>query len=261
MAAYFEEGKLEFRVEICPYSTSPNIQKGIWAGQHICVSDEPMEYFGESVLMNPKGKKLNESLLPDEKCGEAVIKHQLQVAHFGVLNQAFVKFNCYGFPHSTIAQITRHHDSHPLVASMRYTGQKFINVSRGELESDRAFYVRPPGTYYDRSGNKIEWTADDKFRELEYAAAACDRYAEYVTNRNMPFEMAREFLPYCYRQPFCLASTVEGFFHWIDQRSLKNAEREIQILAKICMEEFAPLAPQLHDWYMENRWSKAKLAP
>lgn len=252
MTDYCENNQLEFRVKICLYSTSPRIQQGIWTGQHMCVTDDPAWYFDE---------ELDESYPEEEKCGDAIIKHQLRVEHFGVLNQAFVKFNCYGFPHSTIAQITRHHDSHPLVTSMRYTGQKFLDVSARKLHSDRAFYVRPPGTYYDRFGNNIEWTEIDKIRELEYASAACDRYHHYVTARNMPWEMAREFLPYCYRQPFCIASTIEGFFHWIDQRSLKNAEREIQILAKLCMDEFATVAPELHEWYMNNRWSKARLAP
>jgi thymidylate synthase (FAD) len=183
------------------------------------------------------------------------------VEHFSVLRQAFIKFKCYGFPHSTMSQIARHHETAPLVTSMRYTGKKFIKVSQGLIPCDRAFYVRSPGTYSDRTGCLVDWTEQDRIIELTYAETACDRYTHYVENRGMPMEMAREFLPFCYRQPFVIAGTIGAFFHWVDQRSQKNSEREIQILAQLAMDEFAKVAPEFHAWYMDKRWSKARLAP
>lgn len=259
MSDHIEEGQVEFRVFVCKKSTSPSIQQGIWDSQHICVSDEPKKYFSDQIFEEMK--------ISPEKAGDAVIRHQLKVEHFGVLRQAFIKFKCYGFPHSTMTQITRHEDTAPLVTSMRFTGEKFIQVVdelllvEDRLPVDRAFYVRPEGVYRDRTGRQVEWTKADKLIELNYAYEACERYKGYVRKRGMPFEMAREFLPYCYRQPFAIAGTIEAFFHWVDQRSKADSEREIQILAELCMKEFKNHAPQLHDWYMDNRWGKARLAP
>ena len=256
MQNYYENDELQFRVNVCPLGTSPYIQQAIWDGQHICVTDNPEDYYDDNFYPHRSSLKLSH-----EEAGNAIIKHQLNVEHYSVLNFAFVKFNVYGFPHSVLQQVTRHRDSAFLVSSMRYTGEKFIEVSRRQLDVRKAFYVRPPGKYRDRTGRQIEWTKDDVVKEYAKCERACDEYAHLVVDRNSPYEHAREFLPFNYRQPFTIAGTVEALFHWLDQRSKKDSEREIQILARMCLDEFITVAPELGNWYQENRWSKARLAP
>lgn len=256
MQNYYENNQLQFKVSICPYATSPYIQKAIWDGQHICVSDNPLEYHNHNFELNESTKKISEY-----DAGQSIIKHQLNVEHYSVLNMAFVKFNCYGFPHSVVQQIALHRDSAFLVSSMRYTGEKFIKVSQGLIPVEQTFYVRPQGTYRDHTRKSIDWKTSDIQRVLSRCQAACDEYAHLVLDRSAPYEHACEILPFNYRQPFTIACTVESLFHWLDQRSKKDNEREIQILAQMCIDEFKIVAPQLADWYMEKRWSKARLVP
>jgi thymidylate synthase (FAD) len=256
MEKYYERDKLEFLVNICPLGSSPHIQEAIWDGQHVCVTDKPEQYYAND--FNPWDAA---RIVDEERAGNAVIKHQLNVEHYSVLNMAFVKFNVYGFPHSTMQQIRTHRDSAFLVSSMRYTGEKFLKVASMELDVREAFYVRPPGNYRDRTGRTIKWTDEHYEIELDRCLKSCRHYSQLVVDENAPYEHAREYLMFNYRQPFVIAGTVEALFHWLDQRSKKDSEREIQILAQMCINEFCKVAPELGNWYLENRWSKARLAP
>jgi thymidylate synthase (FAD) len=242
------DSELRFKVSVCPYATSPAIGKAIWTGQHTCVSDD---------------------LTIDDDCPlestaaeQAVIKHQLNGdrGHYSVLNMAFIKFNISGFPHSTMCQVTRHHESHFLVTSGRYTGQRFIDVINGKKDIEDVFFVRPPGKYGDREGKAVEWDKLARLDRLDYIVQACEHYKSNI-ERGMPFEMAREFLPYCFRQNFTMSGTLKQFWHVLDQRSKKDAEWEIQILAKMMDELLFKLCPELQSWYSHNRFGKARLAP
>jgi thymidylate synthase (FAD) len=251
-SVHLENDDIQFKIVTDVAGTSPDIQKAIWNGQHICVTDLLLYYVS--------GSDVGNASISSKKAGESVIKNQLKVEHFSVLKMAFVKFNCYGFPHSTIAQVTRHADSNFLVTSMRWTGEKFIQIAKNELDVKAGFYVRPPGKYKDRNGNYIEWTAEDVTDQYAWCYEACQRYAKLV-ERGAPYEHARELLPYCYRQPFTISGTVEALFHLLDQRTKADSEREIQILSKLLFDNFSKLAPELAEWYRDNRYGKARLAP
>jgi thymidylate synthase (FAD) len=251
---YFEDNDLQFKVFVDIDGTSPQIQSAIWKGQHTCVCDKPDSYFSDEFDPNTAG-------LSNESCGDAIVKHQLNVEHFSVLNAAFISFKCYGFPHSVMQQATRHRDSAFLVTSMRYTGKKFVDVANGDLEVAKAFYVRPEGIYSDRAGKKCNWTQAMQRRRYAQCRDACLQYKHDIEILNMPFEMAREFLPFCYRQPFDIFTTVEGLWHLLDQRTKTDSEREIQILASLLFSEFEKVAPELAAWYKAKRYGKARLAP
>lgn len=254
MSVHCENGRTQFKVFVDKDGTSPRIQSAVWRGQHTCVSDKPEDYFQES--FDP-GFLCGDR---EQAHGSGVIKNQLKVEHFGVLNAAFVSFKCYGFPHSVMQQATRHRDSSFLVTSFRYTGEKFIKLACGEYDVEDVFYVRPAGIYCDRAGKKAEWQESDRVRELEKCKCAAKEYKD-LTARGFSFEHCREFLPVCHRQPFDIFGTVEAFWHLLDQRTKQDAEREIQILARLMFEEFKLIAPDFAKWYEKNRYGKARLAP
>lgn len=245
--------KIQFSVFTDEHGTSQNIQKAIWLGQHTCVTDRPEFYM--------HGQSTAHTNLSTSECGEAVIKNQLNFEHFSVLNAAFISFHCYGFPHSVVQQVTRHRDSSFLVTSMRYTGEKFIQVAKNMIPVEDAFYIRGQNVYADRNGNKCLWTDKHRNDEITKCLKACYSYKENIENKNMPYEMAREFLPFCYRQPFSMFCTIEGLFHMLDQRTKADSEREIRILADLLFQEFQKKAPELGAWYQNKRYGKARLAP
>lgn len=235
------------RVLIDKDASSPNPQAAIWRGQHQCVIE---------------GFAPDDPTPDSQRCGEIVIKHQLagDRGHFSVLNKAFVSFNCAGFPHSVIAQITRHRDSAFLVQSNRYTGQRFVDVANGKATVESVFYFRIPGVYFDRAGNKYEYTEAMRLEDIADCAKACSKYADLIAV-GMSEEHARDVISYNFRQNFSISSTLEATWHWLDQRSKKDSQLEIQILASMVMQELEAWAPELSAWYRNNRWGKARLAP
>ena len=232
-----------FLVKRCPYASSPQPEKAIWDAQHHCVSENARVDHVPSVA---------------EKAGEAVIKHQLKREHWGVLNHAFVKLNCYGFPHSVVSQITRHQDSHFLVQSMRYTGERLMKADFGDIE--RLFYLRPAGFYRDRNGVSFEYSDYDRETHKFHLYQSLTRYQNCI-KKGMPLEQARGLLSYDFRQDFVISGTVEACFHWLDQRTKENAQLEIYSLAWMVLEELQEWSPTFFNWYLENRAGKSRLAP
>ena len=234
------------KVEINWDSTSRCIERGVWYGQHECVSESAG--LDDPSPVNP---------------GQAIIKHQLtpeHSAHYSVLNFGFIAMHCYGFPHSTMTQITRHRDSAFLVQSGRYTGQRFVDVADGTKEVHQAFYFRPTGVYQDRQGKRYEYHSAEFMSDLMWCESACYRYQEKIS-QGFSEEHARAMLPYEFRQNFAIAGTVESVFHWLDQRSKKDSQLEIQAIAILGLRCLKKATPNLGQWYEDNRYGKARLAP
>lgn len=232
-----------FEVLIDWNATSPSPDKAIWYAQHTCVAEG----------FSPRDKS-------PECPGEAIIKHQLNVEHFSVLNFAFIKFDVAGFPHNTVMQLVRHQDSKFLVQSNRYTGERFIKVAKNEIPVESVFYVRPENEQfltrngaYSRS-NVLNDTRYNWYKE------ACQYYALEIES-GVDYEDARDLIPTGFRQNFTISCTVEAFFHLLDQRSKKDSQLEIQTLAVMLMEKFMLWSPVLGRWYLDRRWGKARLAP
>lgn len=246
----------KFKVELDLAASSPNPQIAIWNGGHICVSE------------NYQHDQLTERMADDSvKCGESIIKYQLagDRGHYSCLNMAFVKLNCFGFPHSTVMQMVRHRDSAyndvaSLVQSGRYTGARFIAVEGNYIDIEDVFYLRPPGVYRDRDGQEIVYTDEMRFADQLLIRQCCERYA-YRVFQGMPYEMAREIIPYCFRQDFTISGTLEAVWHILDQRTKMDAELEVRVLADKIIETLMSYAPELMQWYVSNRYKKAKLAP
>ena len=235
-----------FHVEVCPLGSSPSPEASIWDFQHFSVSEG--------------GVNFN---LPKDP-SKAVIKHQLKVQHWSVLNGAFVKLRCFGYPHNTIAQMTRHRDSTFLVQSFRYTGQRIVEACKtGEVSDEDAesiIYLRPVGTYKDRNSPSYEYTEGKRMRDLKIVKYLLLIYAENV-KEGMPYEQARGLLPYDYRQDFSMTGTLQDVYHWLDQRTKKDAQLEVQTFAAQALNVLKQWSPNLMEWYELNRATKANLAP
>lgn len=237
-----------FRVVLDKDGSSPNPQVAIWRGQHQCVIE---------------GFSMDDPAPSPQRCGEIIIKHQLQGdrGHYSVLDQAFIKLDCQGFPHSVLAQITRHRDSAFLVQSSRYTGQRFIDVAEGRMKVEEAFYFRPLGHYTDREGKRYEYKEWMLSNDHLNCIQACKVYKMLVQSEGFSEEHARDVIPYNFRQNFTIACTLKNFFHVLDQRSAKCSQLEIQAWARMACDTARPWAPEVIEWYEKHRYSRARLAP
>lgn len=237
-----------FKVILDKNASSPNPELAIWNAQHICVAES------QAYKDYPKNDP-----------ARVIIKHQLEgnKGHYSVSAFAFAKIDCYGFPHDAIVQLRTHHTSGTdvrfLVQSSRYTSQRFIDVAEHRLRIEEVFYWRKEGKYPSRDG---VYENISTMGNIYYGQCfeACRTYASLI-DKGVPFEQARNVLPQGIRQDFTVASTLKGFWHLLDQRSKKDSQLEIQVLAQMIQTELEKWCPTLSEWYRKNRYSKALLAP
>lgn len=237
-----------FKVELDHDASSPKPQTAIWTKQHFCVSEN-----------HRKASR------PDEqRSGEIILEHELKGSrgHWSVLDQAFVSFNCYGFPHSTMTQVRTHASSglKVLAQSGRYTGNRFVKVVTGELTVEEVFFLSPVGSYQDRKGNRYLYTEAERNVDIEYIELACKRFA-YKVNSGSPYELARETLPYEFRQDFGIAGTLRTIFHAADVRTKADTQWQVRELFELIFNELINYAPELTNWYLEKRYSRAITSP
>ncbi len=245
-----------FRVDIDLDGSSPAPERSIWRAQHCCVSEDYA--FDAVVPPNP---------------ADAIIRHQLKVRHWSVLEFGSVVLHFDGFPHDTVMQLVRHQDSKPLVQSMRYTGRRMLELAQKDspyntIETynrdtfaaiDRLFYFQPPGIYSSRTG-MYEVTDCQKRSYLFRCWQSCNHYADAIAN-GLPEEAARRELKSGYRQGFTMAGSIRAVFHWLDQRTLSDTQLEAQTLAWMALDALKVWSPELFEWYVENRAGKNQLAP
>ena len=245
-----------FRVEIDLNASSANAAAGIWHGQHVTVAE---------------GFALDDPLPANP--AEAVIRHQLKVRHWSVLNYGFVVLHFGGFPHDCTMQWVRHQDSHfdvedpgqeypgvfPLCQSMRYTGDRFIEVVNGNVDVESVFYCQPVGVYKTRTGS-YEVTEKDRQKFFMDARISCERYALLIAE-GKPEEFARRSLPSGYRQNFTMGGRIKAILHALDQRTLTDSQGEAQTLAWMALDKLKVWQPEFFEWYENNRAGKNLLAP
>jgi len=231
-----------FRIEIDLNASSANAAAGLWHGQHVTVAE---------------GFALDDPLPANP--AEAVIRHQLKVKHWSVLGGGFVSLHFGGFPHDTVMQLVRHQDSKPLVQSMRYTGDRILQIAMGNANVESTFYCQPVGTYSTRTGS-YQVTEKDRQRYFLDAEISCERYAALIAD-GKPEEFARRSLLSGYRQNFVMAGTIQAVYHWLDQRTLTDSQGEAQTLAWMALDKLKAWQPEFFEWYENNRAGKNLLAP
>lgn len=222
-------------------STCPSI--ATWNFQHVTVTEDFIDNWH----------------IPADPAG-AVIRHQLGVKHFSVLEAAYAVLYFEGFPHSTVMQWVRHQGMKPLVQSGRYTGQRFCKVARNELQVEEVFYFRPLGIYNDRQGSRYQYLSEDLEQDKSDCYAACVKYEERIAN-SYSEEHARDVIPQNFRQNFTMAGTIRGWMHVLDQRTLADSQLEAQTAAWMALNVLKGWEPTLFDWYLEKRAGKNLLAP
>ena len=239
---FISANNLKVVLDTC--GSSPYPQRAIWLAQHICVSED-----------------FSKATLPDEaKCGEIIVNHQLKVAHYSVLEHAFVRFDCLGFNHDTVMQLRTHSASSMLVQSNRYTGKRFLDVANDKLPVENVFWFKPLGEYVNREGKKYEITQNLIDERKLICHKSCIDY-EHEILMGVAEEDARNCLPQNIKQSFCLAANLKDLFHVLDQRSLSDAQVEAQVWSYMVMQLLLDFCPEIADWYLKNRYTKARLAP
>ncbi len=249
-------------------AATPNPQQVIYAALHQDYSEHFVysEFAWNESQVFYSDKSYGNDRLPSESAsGRAAINALLKGGrgHFGCLEHPQITFAVGYFPHSVIQQARTHRIGVSFdCQSMRYTGKRLVEwVQSGSSEQiEELIYFRPVGTYTNRQGKKYEYTEKWRQEDLEYAKAALYKYAADY-NSGMSEEHARGTLPFDYRQHFVVSFNVRSLMHFLDLRAKADAQLEIQWLCDLMLPEFKNWCPQIANWYEENRWKKARLAP
>ena len=237
-----------FTVQII--SRSPYPQQVIYAAMH--------QDYSENFVYEER-----DSWPSEEKCGEIIVKRLLNGdrGHYGCLEHPVITFNCGYFPHSVIQQATRHRLLSADVQSFRYTSTQVLEVATGDRDIESVFYLRPVGDYSDRSGKKYHYSEEQRANDLLWCMESAKRYYRDINEYGMSEEHARGKLPFDYRQHFVVSFNCRSLMHFLDLRSKKDAQLEIQILCQLMWNHFQEWVPQVAEWYQKNRLGRAKLSP
>lgn len=199
----------------------------------------------------------------ETEAGALVIKHLLAGGrgHFGPLEHPSITFACGFFPHSVMQQARTHRVGISFdVQSGRYTGKRIIACAQRDLDVEDVFYLRPVGTYTDRSGKNYEYTEDQRIVDRIICLDSAVRYKLSI-ERGFSEEHARDIIPYALRQHFVVSFNLRSLLHFLDLRSKRDAQLEIQQLCDLLWSHLESWAPEIASWYATNRLHKARLSP
>ncbi len=144
--------------------------------------------------------------------------------------------------------------------SFRYTGKQFIEVIEGRKEIEEVFYLRPVGNYRDRQGKNYYYSPQQREADLKWCLEAAKRY-QIDLETGMSEEHARGKLPFDYRQHFVVSFNLRSLLHFLDLRSKKDAQLEIQKLCDFMWTPVEAWVPEIAEWYKNSRLGKARLSP
>ncbi|MEO1132172.1 MAG: FAD-dependent thymidylate synthase, partial [Cyanobacteria bacterium J06639_1] len=212
-----------------------------------------------------------------EHYGEAVVKHLLKGnrGHYGPLEHPQITFAVGHFPHTVMQQARTHRVGVSFdVQSLRYTGNMLNEL--GEFLRDREmldeasqsairklFYVPETieqGEAKTRQG--MQPIAPEALEIiLEQYRQQAIAYHRLVHECGVPYEDARHAIGYGIRQHFIVSFNCRSLMHFLDLRAKFDAQGEIQHLCELMLPHFQAWCPHVAEWYAENRWGKARLAP
>jgi thymidylate synthase (FAD) len=213
-----------------------------------------------------EGFVYDETPPPENEAGRLVVKHLLsgERGHYGPLEHPSITLNVGWFPHSVMQQARTHRIGISFdVQSLRYTGKRICKASEIGTEEalEEVFYLRPVGTYRDRQAKTYEYSENDRQADLDYCMASAWRYRQLVQNKGYAEEHARGILLFDVRQHFVVSFTLRSLLHFLDLRSKKDAQLEIQQLCELIWPHLQDWTPEIADWYSTSRLRKARLAP
>jgi thymidylate synthase (FAD) len=237
-----------FRVDLIAATSFP--QQVCWAAMH--------QDYSEGFVASAQDK-----WPPEAEAGALLVKHLLagERGHYGPLEHPQITLNVGWFPHSVMQQARTHRVGVSFdVQSGRYTSQRIIDVVTGTRTPDEVFYVRPVGTYRDRQGKSYAYNECMREADLEGCITAAHIYESKIS-LGFSEEHARGMLPFDIRQHFVVSFTLRALMHFLDLRSKKDAQLEIQQLCELIWPHFERWTPAIATWYAASRLHKARLAP
>lgn len=238
------------RCRVDVISQTPNPQQTMYAAMH--------QDYSENFVIDERPQWPSE-----QAAGELIVKRLLagERGHYGPLEHPQIVLNCGFFPHSVMQQARTHRVGISFdVQSMRYTGARVVEIAKGKRNVEDIFYLRPVGDYRDRQGKRYHYSVDQRQRDLDWCFAAAKAYKADI-DAGWSEEHARGKLPFDYRQHFVMSLNVRSFMHFLDLRSKKDAQLEIQRLCDLMWPHFRAWVPAVADWYEANRLGKARLSP
>lgn len=181
--------------------------------------------------------------------------------HWGPLEHPHMTILVKGFDHSVMVQARTHRVGVSFdVQSQRYTGKRVVKVASGELDVSEVFYFRRPGFYLDRRGRKYWYSQVEMFKDMEATVDACQKYRSKL-ELGFAEEHARMQLPQNIRQNFVVTFNLRSVLHFLDLRSKKDAQVEIQAMCEAMAPYIQDWAPNVWEYYSAKRLYKAQLAP
>lgn len=201
--------------------------------------------------------------LAEDAAGHAVVKHLLAggKGHYSPLEQAHMSLHLAYVPHDVMQQLTRHRLLSFSVQSFRYTSQQFEAYTSGDSdELERLVYLRQPGEYVDRSGNRYTYSTEQREQDATFADCHIRYYQQSLKEGYAP-EQARGLLPFNIRQNLVVGGNLRVWLHVLDLRLKADAQPEIQQLSQALSLRLSAWCPQVVEWYLKNRGGKAILSP
>lgn len=100
---------------------------------------------------------------------------------------------------------------------------------------------------------------DNPAYDSDYLREALKKYTD--TCRDFGTEAGRGILPTCYLTSFYMTCNLRTAFHLCDLRLKKDAQGQTQEWCKLFSHQIELWCPDLWEWYVKNRYSRANLAP
>ena len=255
-----------FRVKVVSASEHPQTTCYIAAHQDYSEGfafDEFLDGQSEEMFhwKDPFNRK---EFLSESKAGERLVSHCVKFNHWGVLEHPQLVVNAAGFPHEVMQQLRTHRIMSFDVQSGRYTGQRIVRLSKGEVPEstlEEIFYLRPLGDYTDRKGHKYTYTQKHKDEDLAFLWAMTHAYRNRI-DQGFAEEHARQvYSGYCLRQNFVASANLRSWLHLIDVRHKADVQIETQAFAEEVWKIIKEWVPEVAAHYEKTRLGKNKLAP
>ena len=200
--------------------------------------------------------------IDEQRAGELVVQRLLKgnKGHWGPLEHPSLSLMVRA-DHNTMMQLRTHRVGCTFdYQSMRYTGERIRKVARRELLPEDVFYVRPPGTYWDRQGDKYEWTAEQAEETLAMCLSSAIDY-DRLREQGASEEHARSVLASGYLQHGLITGSLRFWLHLLDVRAKADAQLEMRQIMNAIELEVHRWVPEIWSWYSTHRYQKAQLAP
>ena len=199
--------------------------------------------------------------LLEDACGDVVVKRLLRGGrgHWGPLEHPSMTLAIRA-DHNTIMQLRTHRIASFDVQSMRYTGDRIIDVARGDRPLEDVFYFRPSGSYIDREGRSYVHSDHHVHDEKVHTMACAQRYKQLVEEGRPP-EHARNVLSTNYLQNAAITANLRSWLHLLEVRGKPNAQHEIRQIIELIERHVQRWVPEIFDWWHAQRRHKAILAP